>query len=136
MAKECGHERLPIPHHCSIVTFLLLARSAEAVEFAGGTGEPNDPYQIATAEQLMAMGQDEGLQGRHFALVADIDMDPNLPGGVVLTSGLVLAGGAWMVAATESFTSAAVYSSSTPQGLGERLITASVCSISSAPMLS
>lgn len=80
------------PLIAAFVTCLLPALSAKAIEFAGGTGEPNDPYQIATAEQLMAIGQDEGLQGRHFVLVADIDMDPNLPGGVVLTSGLVLAG--------------------------------------------
>ena len=32
------------PIIAAFVTFLLLARSAEAVEFAGGTGEPNYPY--------------------------------------------------------------------------------------------
>jgi hypothetical protein len=52
-----------------------------AVEFAGGTGEPNDPYQIATAEQLIAMGRDSSLRDKHFVLVADLDLDPNLPGG-------------------------------------------------------
>ena len=50
------------------------------VEFAGGTGEPNDPYQIATAEQLIAIGSDPNLLDKHFLLIADIDLDPNLPG--------------------------------------------------------
>jgi hypothetical protein len=54
---------------------------AHAVEFAGGTGQPNDPYQIATTEQLIAMGQDAALSDRHFVLVADVDLDPSLPGG-------------------------------------------------------
>ena len=52
-----------------------------AYGFAGGTGEPNDPYQIATAEQLTSIGSDPNLLDKHFVLVADIDLDPNLPGG-------------------------------------------------------
>jgi len=45
-----------------------------AVEFAGGTGEPNDPYQIATAEQLIAIGSDPNLAKSHFVLTASIDL--------------------------------------------------------------
>ncbi|HOV77792.1 MAG TPA: hypothetical protein PLS24_07170, partial [Sedimentisphaerales bacterium] len=41
-----------------------------AVKFAGGTGEPNDPYQIATAEQLIAIGSDPNLARSHFVLTA------------------------------------------------------------------
>ncbi|MCX5645133.1 MAG: PASTA domain-containing protein [Phycisphaerae bacterium] len=44
------------------------------VEFAGGTGEPNDPYQIATAEQLLAIGSGPHLTEKHYVLVASIDM--------------------------------------------------------------
>jgi hypothetical protein len=29
--------------------------------FAGGTGDPGDPYQIATAEQLISIGSDPNL---------------------------------------------------------------------------
>lgn len=47
-----------------------------AVDFAGGTGEPNDPYQIAMAEQLIAIGKDPNLQGQCYVLVADIDLAP------------------------------------------------------------
>ncbi|OHB64967.1 MAG: hypothetical protein A2Y76_14760 [Planctomycetes bacterium RBG_13_60_9] len=53
------------------------------MEFAGGTGTPADPYQIATAEQLAGIGEDPNLHDKHFLLVADIDLDPNLPGGKV-----------------------------------------------------
>jgi The GLUG motif len=62
---------------------LGLCGTAAGADFAGGTGESNDPYQIATAEQLIAMGRDADLYDKHFALVGDIDLDPNLPGGRV-----------------------------------------------------
>ena len=103
--------RFPIV--AAFVTCLLPTWSAKAVEFAGGTGEPNDPYQIATAEQLIALalarpsgGRGGGdvpytdLRSRHFALVADIDLDPCLPGGqtfsgplLTLTTGSLDGGG-------------------------------------------
>jgi len=66
-----------------IAVVLGLCTTAGAVEFNGGTGEPNNPYQIATAEQLIAIGSDPNLLNKHFVLVADIDLDPNLPGGRV-----------------------------------------------------
>lgn len=62
--------------------FLLAATVAGAsrAQFAGGTGEPNTPYRIATAKQLIALGQDPNLWEKHFVLVRDLDMkgvDPN-----------------------------------------------------------
>ena len=73
----------------SIALLMCLAlsssSSALSAEFAGGTGEPNDPYQIATAEQLISIGSDSDLLDRHFVLTEDIDLDPNLPGGRVFT---------------------------------------------------
>lgn len=45
-----------------------------AVDFAGGTGEPNDPYQIATAEQLIGLGEDPNLYDKCFILTNDIDL--------------------------------------------------------------
>lgn len=68
---------------------LACAVGTRAYEFAGGTGEPNDPYQIATAEQLIAVGADPNLWDEHFALIADIDLDPNLPGGRVFDDALI-----------------------------------------------
>jgi len=50
-------------------------------QYGGGTGEPNDPYQIATADGLIALGETSNDYDKHFILTADIDLDPNLPGG-------------------------------------------------------
>jgi hypothetical protein len=65
------------------ITFLLVLVIAStpairAVEFAGGTGAPQDPYQIATAEQLISIGSDPNLLNKCFVMVDDIDLDPNL----------------------------------------------------------
>ena len=54
-----------------------------------GTGEPNDPYQIATAEQLISIGSDPNLLSRNYVLVNDIDLDPNLPGGRVFDRAVI-----------------------------------------------
>jgi hypothetical protein len=43
-------------------------------KYSGGTGEPNDPYQIATAEDLMSLGETPTDYGKHFILMADIDL--------------------------------------------------------------
>lgn len=53
---------------------LLLCSPVRAVQFAGGTGEPNDPYQIATAQQLLAIGSDRDLIRKHYVLTASIDL--------------------------------------------------------------
>jgi hypothetical protein len=57
-----------------VLSLMLLVGSpaARAVEFAGGTGEPNDPFLIATPEQLA--GADFNQPGVHFRLSQDIDM--------------------------------------------------------------
>lgn len=65
---------------CLLVVVLLTCLCSGA-EFAGGAGAPDDPYQIATAAQLVSIGSDPNLLDQHFILVADIDLDPNLPGG-------------------------------------------------------
>jgi hypothetical protein len=70
---------------CVFVLVLGFCTAVDAVEFTGGTGEPNDPYQIATAEQLIALGKDPNLYDRHFVLVADIDWPQSPPVGRVVT---------------------------------------------------
>jgi gas vesicle protein len=72
-----------------LMLVLALARSAVAEGFAGGTGEPNDPYQIATAEQLLSVGSDPNLLNKYFVLVADIDLTPNLLVGRVPRRGVI-----------------------------------------------
>lgn len=58
----------------AFILFLCSAAGLKAVEFAGGTGESNDPYQIATAEQLIGIGSDPNLASKHFVLVDSIDL--------------------------------------------------------------
>ncbi|MEN6576707.1 MAG: GLUG motif-containing protein [Phycisphaerales bacterium] len=72
-----------------VLCFCLLMDALPAAEFAGGTGAPNDPYQIATADQLVSIGSDPNLLDKHFVLIADIDLDPNLPGGRVFTQAVI-----------------------------------------------
>ncbi|MBN1510026.1 MAG: PASTA domain-containing protein [Sedimentisphaerales bacterium] len=72
-----------------VILILGLCTVTWAVEFAGGTGEPNDPYRIATAEQLIAISSDASLYDKHFLLTADIDLDPNLPGGTVFQGAVI-----------------------------------------------
>ena len=39
------------------VGLLLTIVSTATAKYSGGTGEPNDPYQIATAADLIALGE-------------------------------------------------------------------------------
>jgi hypothetical protein len=55
-------------------TILCCTSVLWGVEFAGGTGVPDDPYQIATVEQLVAIGSDPNLAKGHFVLTASIDL--------------------------------------------------------------
>jgi hypothetical protein len=74
---------------CLCVTLSLMASPTRAAQFAGGTGTADDPYQIATPEQLMSIGADTWPLTRHFILTADIDLDPDLPGGRVFEAAVI-----------------------------------------------
>lgn len=43
-------------------------------KYGGGSGEPNDPYLIYTAEQMNAIGADQNDWDKHFKLMADINL--------------------------------------------------------------
>jgi hypothetical protein len=58
-------------------------------KYSGGTGEPNDPYQIATAADVIALGETPEDYDKHFILTADIDLDPNLPGRRVFDKAVI-----------------------------------------------
>ena len=53
-----------------VCIFCIPARA----KYGGGTGGPNDPYQIWTPEQMNAIGTDPNDWDRHFKLMADIDL--------------------------------------------------------------
>ena len=57
-----------------------MASPPELPTFAGGTGDEDDPYLLATAEQLSCLGSNPRLMNRCYKLVADIDLT-----GVALT---------------------------------------------------
>jgi len=67
---------------CPITKGEIIPEEAE-IKYDGGTGEPNDPYLISTAEQLKAIG-DPNINDKCFKLIADIDLDPNLPGNEIV----------------------------------------------------
>jgi hypothetical protein len=71
-----------------LIIICLLTVSAEA-QYNGGTGEPNDPYQIATAEDLMLLGETPDDYDKHFILTNDIDLDPNLPDRTVFDRAVI-----------------------------------------------
>jgi hypothetical protein len=59
-----------------IASFFSLPANAK---YSGGIGEPSDPYQIATAEDLILLGETPEDYNKHFILTDNIDLDPNLP---------------------------------------------------------
>ncbi|MHC4726341.1 MAG: GLUG motif-containing protein, partial [Planctomycetota bacterium] len=71
-----------------LITICSLSFPAYA-KYGGGTGEPNSPYQIATAEDLMLLGDSPEDYDMHFILTADIDLDPNLPGRKVFDKAVI-----------------------------------------------
>jgi len=50
----------------------VLSGAVAAADYAGGAGEPNDPYLIATTEQLL--GAEFWQPGVHYRLCNDIDL--------------------------------------------------------------
>jgi len=75
--KWCFSERAGIIKRnvCLIAVFTaLLAANLQAGTYSGGTGEPNNPYRIANANDMNEIGTHTGDWGKHFKLMADIDM--------------------------------------------------------------
>ena len=50
------------------------APSGIHAKYGGGTGEPNNPYQIYTAEHLNTLGDDVNDYDKNFMLMADVNM--------------------------------------------------------------
>jgi hypothetical protein len=71
-----------------LTTCLFVVLPAQA-NYSGGTGESNDPYRIATTEDLIALGETPDDYDKHFILTADIDLDPNLSGRKVFDKAVI-----------------------------------------------
>lgn len=75
MIASCrGHARVVAWIGALLIVLSVLARPSQATQFAGGVGTPQDPYKIATAEQLIVIGSDPNLLDRSFILISDIDL--------------------------------------------------------------
>jgi len=72
----------------AVVMALAIASTATA-QYSGGSGTRDDPYQIATAADLIALGETPEDYDKHFILTADIDLDPNLPGRKVFDKAVI-----------------------------------------------
>jgi hypothetical protein len=71
-----------------LITIFSLSFPAYA-KYSGGSGTPEDPYQIATAEDLIALCETPDDYDKHFILTDDIDLDPNLPGRKVFDKAVI-----------------------------------------------
>jgi hypothetical protein len=60
----------------AILLFILffVLSSISSGKYSGGTGEPNDPYLIATPNDLNSIGLDSNDWDKHFLMTADINM--------------------------------------------------------------
>ncbi len=56
-----------------LIALCLVSMPAYA-QYSGGTGEPNDPYRIATADDLILLGETPEYYDKHFILTADFDL--------------------------------------------------------------
>ncbi len=58
-------------------------------KYYGGSGEPNNPYQIANVADLLTLANDTNDYNKCFILINDINLDPCLPGGQVFTTAVI-----------------------------------------------
>jgi hypothetical protein len=58
----------------ALAMVVLWISAATNAKYSGGTGEPNDPYRIATAEDLNDIGNHQEDWDKHFILVNDVNL--------------------------------------------------------------
>jgi len=59
----------------SLTAIITLAAGSAFGAYSGGTGEPNNPYQIADVNDLLALAAEANDYGKCFILTTDIDME-------------------------------------------------------------
>jgi len=70
----------------SLTAILTLAACSAFGAYSGGTGEPNNPYQIATKADLLTLAATTADYGKCFILTADVNM-----AGQVFTTAIIAA---------------------------------------------
>lgn len=78
-----------IVHIISLLVIICLLGVPAFAKYGGGTGEPNYPYQITAAADLIALGEAPEDYDKYFILTTDIDLDPNLPGCKVFDKAVI-----------------------------------------------
>src|SRR3990172_221499 len=74
----------------SIVSLLLIGLLTPlSFSYSGGSCIPTDPYKIAPAADLIALGSTPADYNQCFILTAHIDMDPNRAGRKVFDRALI-----------------------------------------------
>lgn len=99
--------RLPGPKVKWTIFLILIVVGSLPVwgyEFAGGTGRPDNPYQIATAQQLLHIGSDPVLLQKSYVLVADLDFHPDHSYSAVFQKALIAGHAAEPIAQAPMFT--------------------------------
>jgi hypothetical protein len=71
-----------------LIAVCLFSIPAQA-KYSGGSGTAQDPYQIATSADLIALGETPADYDKHFVLTANIDLDPSLPGRKVFDEAVI-----------------------------------------------
>jgi hypothetical protein len=72
-----------------IALLILTIVSTAMAKYSGGSGTARDPYQIATAADLILLGESAADYGKHFVMTADVDLDPKLPGRKVFDEAVI-----------------------------------------------
>jgi len=86
------HNSKTIPPPNSADFFIFNLNAVAQRKYGGGSGTADDPYQIGTAADLIALGDTPENYDKHFILTADIDLDPKLPGQKVFTKAVIAPG--------------------------------------------
>ncbi|MHC4154875.1 MAG: GLUG motif-containing protein [Planctomycetota bacterium] len=67
-------QRRAIPIWAVVVLLWGLAVNVSTAKYSGGTGEPNDPYRIATPADLNDIGNHIEDFNKHFVMISDINL--------------------------------------------------------------
>ena len=70
-------ETVPPPDSADYFVFNLDAYAQR--KYSGGTGESNEPYQIAASEDLMRLGETPDDYDKHFIMTHDVNLAPKFP---------------------------------------------------------
>jgi len=73
----------------SIILIIAAGSIPAFAKYSGGTGEPNDPYQIASVSDLLTLAEDVNDYNKCFIMTSDIDLDPCLPGNQIFSTAVI-----------------------------------------------